>query len=88
MIDHIHCIICGKPAFIDQDDFEPNRAPIGYLCTTCEHCFDSHYLINRVQCFKSGIFKDEFNLLESRLSCSTYSCDEDPDDGAVSFYIF
>ena len=67
---YIHCIICGKPLYIQDEQWVVK--PEGYICGMCKRSFESNYLLHRLNCFKTGIDKPEFTFLESRLNCSTY----------------
>lgn len=68
MKNHIHCIICGEPHEIDTEDWYISEIPAAWICNACAHSFDSQYLIHRIQCYKEGVHKPEFDTLEWRLT--------------------
>ena len=62
---HHHCIICSST--IDTTDWGEEQ-PYIYICSDCIDSFPSSYLNERIECYKNGINKEEFDLLEYRLT--------------------
>lgn len=64
-MEHIHCLICGKPYEYDPEEDE---TPIRYICNSCTHTLPGDYILYRLECAKHGLYKKEFALLEWRLT--------------------
>lgn len=85
MVDHIHCLICGKPHILREDECE--ERPNSYICVACAKTFESDYILHRILCQKNGIHLSQFDLLEERLTRGT-RYEEDKENGYVDTYVF
>lgn len=63
--NHTHCLICGAERDLAADEHAKE-----YICKPCVASFPGDYLLYRLQCYREGICKREFDILETRLSPS------------------
>ena len=63
-MNHIHCLICSSDFEYDEKLVDK---PKYYICSDCVNSFPGEYINYRIQCFKNGLHKTEFDNLEERL---------------------
>ena len=61
---HVHCLICGEP----YDYNDRNKTIRRYICKECMNTFPTEYINFRIDCDKNGLYDDNFDILEWRLT--------------------
>ena len=82
---HVHCIICGTPLEISEED-EKHYSTIKYVCADCVDTFSSEYILHRLECARNGINKDSFDRLEWRLTFGKDKPYRKPNSASVYLY--